>query len=130
MTHKPPPLPTLTPISLIFFPFHAVFWKLLPSNRLTSPAPPLGLPPLGNPGSAIGTVRCVKCRCRCGIPVLLYSAVVIYMSYSIGSSGRGRGGARNMKSMCPPLVAIFFYDLFVQGLGAWPPRHPPWIRYC
>ena len=24
-----------------------------------------------------------------------------------------------------------FYDLFLQGGGGpWPPRHPPWIRYC
>ena len=38
------------------------------------------------------------------------------------SSGQVRG-ARNMKSMWPPLATIFYNDLFSQG-GAWPP-HPP-----
>ena len=43
----------------------------------------------------------------------------------------GKGGARNMKSMRLPVVAIFFMTNFYRagGEGAWPPR-PPWIRYC
>ena len=36
----------------------------------------------------------------------------------------GRGGPRNMKSMWPHFGGHLFYDLFVQGWGAWPPRHP------
>ena len=39
------------------------------------------------------------------------------------------GGARNMKSMGPPLAAIFFMTYFYRARGggvlAWPPRHPP-----
>ena len=31
--------------------------------------------------------------------------------------GEGGGEARNMKSMQPPLAAIFFNDLFLQGGG-------------
>ena len=44
-----------------------------------------------------------------------------------GSSGRVRGGgARNMKSMLPPLSAIhLFYDLFLQGHGEHGPSAPP-----
>ena len=50
-------------------------------------------------------------------------------SVSSGSSGRVRGGARNMKSMQPPLVAIF-YDLFSKGRGkGHGPLGPTWIRY-
>ena len=45
---------------------------------------------------------------------------------SSGSSGRVRGGRKNMKSMRPPLVAIFFMTYFYRtgGGGAWPPRPP------
>ena len=51
---------------------------------------------------------------------------------SSGSSGRVRGGARNMKSMWPSLVAIFFMTYFYRALGrgAWSLRPPPWICYC
>ena len=38
----------------------------------------------------------------------------------------GGGGARNMKSMWPPLAAIFFMTyLYRAGRGHGPPRHPP-----
>ena len=51
--------------------------------------------------------------------------------HRIQRPGRG-GGPRNMKSMWPPLAAIFFMTCFyrARGGGAWPPRPPPWIRYC
>ena len=41
---------------------------------------------------------------------------------SSGSSGRVEGGPKNMKSMRSNLAAIFFYDLFLQFRGEWPPR--------
>ena len=44
---------------------------------------------------------------------------------SSGSSRRVRGGARNMKSMWPPLTAIFFMTYFHRARGPWPPRRPP-----
>ena len=45
---------------------------------------------------------------------------------SSGSSGRVRGGPRNLKSMRPPLVAIFFMTYFHRARGGpWPPRPPP-----
>ena len=47
------------------------------------------------------------------------------MKCSIGSSGLEGGGAWNMKSMGPPLVAIFFMTYFYRARGAWPPWHPP-----
>ena len=43
---------------------------------------------------------------------------------SIGSSG-WVGGARNMKSVWPPLVAIFFMTYLYRAGGPWPPRIPP-----
>ena len=46
---------------------------------------------------------------------------------SIGSSGwvGGGRGTRNMKSMWPPLLAIFFMTYFYRALGgAMAPRHP------
>ena len=50
--------------------------------------------------------------------------------FSSGSSGRVRGGPRNMKSMRLPLAAIFFMTYFHRARGGpWPPRPPPWIRY-
>ena len=50
---------------------------------------------------------------------------------SSGSSGRVRGGLRNMKSMRPPSVAIFFMTYFYRaGGGGHGPLGPPWIRYC
>ena len=50
-----------------------------------------------------------------------------HVQTSIGSSGWvGGGGPRNMKSMWPPLAAIFFMTYFYRAWGgAWPPRHPP-----
>ena len=45
--------------------------------------------------------------------------------HSSGSSGRVRGGARNMKSMHPPLAAIFFMTFFYRAGRPWSPRHPP-----
>ena len=42
----------------------------------------------------------------------------------------GRGGPRNMKSMWPPLTAIFFMTCFYRAGGAMAPSAPPWIRYC
>ena len=51
--------------------------------------------------------------------------------HSSRSSGRIEGGGpRNMKSIFPPLAAIFLMTYFYRtgGGGAWPPR-PPWIRY-
>ena len=47
---------------------------------------------------------------------------------SSGSIGRVRGGPRNMKSMWPPSVAIFFMTYFHRAKWAMAPR-PPWIRY-
>ena len=41
---------------------------------------------------------------------------------SSGSSGRVRGGQENMKSMWPPLVAIFFMTYFHRAGG--PPSAP------
>ena len=45
--------------------------------------------------------------------------------HSSGSSGRVRGGARNMKSMRPPLAAIFLWPIFTGPGGPWPPWPPP-----
>ena len=49
-----------------------------------------------------------------------------YALYSSGSSGRVRRGARNKKSMWPPLAPIFFMTYFHRagGGGAWSPRPP------
>ena len=47
-----------------------------------------------------------------------------------GSSGRVRRGARNIKSMQPPSVAIFFMTYFHRAGGGHGPLGPPWIRYC
>ena len=45
---------------------------------------------------------------------------------SSGSSGRVRGGPRNMKSMRPPSAAIFFMTYFYRaGGGAMAPLAPP-----
>ena len=51
---------------------------------------------------------------------------------SSGSSGRGRGGPRNVTSMGPPSATIFFMTSFYMagGGGTWPHRPPPRIRYC
>ena len=47
------------------------------------------------------------------------------LKISSGSSGRVRGGPRNMKSMRPPLAAIFFMTYFYRARGGpWPPRPP------
>ena len=54
---------------------------------------------------------------------------ILHYPNSSGSSGQVRGGPRNMKSMWPPSVAIFFMTYFYRAGGAWPHR-PPWIRYC
>ena len=50
---------------------------------------------------------------------------------SIGSSGRVRG-ARNIKSMRPPLAAIFLWIIFTRPVGIMAPLPPPSpsIRYC
>ena len=45
--------------------------------------------------------------------------------FSIGSSGWVGEGERNMKSMWPPLAAIFFMTYLYRAGGPWPPRHPP-----
>ena len=37
----------------------------------------------------------------------------------------GRGGPRNMKSMWPPLAAIFLMTYFYRAWGAMPPSAPP-----
>ena len=51
-------------------------------------------------------------------------------SNSSGSSGRVRRGPRNMKSMRPPLAAIFFMTYFYRARGGiMAPLAPPWIRY-
>ena len=49
-----------------------------------------------------------------------------FSQLSSGSSDRVRGGARNMKSMRPPSVAIFFMTYFHRAGkgGPWPPRLP------
>ena len=44
---------------------------------------------------------------------------------SSGSSGRVRRGPRNMKSMQPPLAAIFFMTYFHRARGAMAPSPPP-----
>ena len=44
---------------------------------------------------------------------------------SSGSSGRVRGGPRNMKSMRPPSVAIFFMTYFYRARGGMAPSAPP-----
>ena len=41
----------------------------------------------------------------------------------------GRGGPRNMKSMWPPLTAIFFMTYLYRAGGAMAPSAPPQIRY-
>ena len=48
-----------------------------------------------------------------------------YKVSSSGSSGRVRGGPRNMKSMRPPSVAIFFMTYFHRAGGAMAPSAPP-----
>ena len=49
---------------------------------------------------------------------------IINFIFSSGSSslvgGGGLIGAKNMKSMWPPLVAIFFMTYFYRAGGAWP----------
>ena len=45
----------------------------------------------------------------------------LLIAYSSGSSGRVRGRPRNMKSMQPPLQAIFF----MKGQGGHGPLGPP-----
>ena len=49
----------------------------------------------------------------------------IYIHISIGSSGRVGGGPRNMKSMWPPLAAIFFMTSFYRTRGGHGPLAPP-----
>ena len=44
---------------------------------------------------------------------------------SSGSSGRVRGGPRNMKSMRPPSAAIFFMTYFHRAGGGHGPLGPP-----
>ena len=44
---------------------------------------------------------------------------------SSGSSGRVRGGPRNMKSMRPPSAAIFFMTYFYRAGGGMAPSAPP-----
>ena len=47
--------------------------------------------------------------------------------HSSGSSGRVRGGARNMKSMRLPSAAIFFMTYFYRargGMAPWAPLDP------
>ena len=44
---------------------------------------------------------------------------------SSGSSGRVRGGPRNMKSKQPPTVAIFFMTYFHRAGGGMAPSAPP-----
>ena len=44
------------------------------------------------------------------------SGVFMFMFFSIGSNGRV-GGARNMKSMWPPLTAIFIMTFFYRAGG-------------
>ena len=44
---------------------------------------------------------------------------------SSGSSGRVRGGPRNMKSMWPPSAAIFFMTYFYRARGGHGPLGPP-----
>ena len=46
-------------------------------------------------------------------------------SASDPAAGLGGRGARNMKSMWPPLAAIFFMTCLYRAGGTWPPRHPP-----
>ena len=48
---------------------------------------------------------------------------------SSGSSGRVGAGARNMKSMPPPLAAIFFMTNFYRTRGGHGPLGPHRIRY-
>ena len=49
---------------------------------------------------------------------------------SIGSSGRVEGGQETW-NLCGRLSRPSFLWLIFTGLGGpWPPRHPPWIRYC
>ena len=65
---------------------------------------------------------------RCTIPV----TVKLKLSLSSGRvNGEGGGGARNIKSMRPPSVAIFFMTYFDRavGGGAWPPRPPDPLLY-
>ena len=56
-------------------------------------------------------------------------AVIFIAMASNGSSGWVRGGPRNMKSMRPPLAAIFFMTYFHRARGGHGPLSTPWIRY-
>ena len=54
------------------------------------------------------------------------ACVIPIEDISSGSSGRVRGGPRNMKSMRPPSAAIFFMTYFHRaGGGAMAPSAPP-----
>ena len=54
--------------------------------------------------------------------------IVILRQYQHQIQRQGGEGARNMKSMWPPLAAIFFMTYLYRAGGAMAP--PPWIRYC
>ena len=45
------------------------------------------------------------------------------LTFSSGSSGRVKGGARNMKSMWPPLAAVFLMTYFYWA-GTMAPSPP------
>ena len=53
--------------------------------------------------------------CRLQLHYILFAMIKRRLSSS-GSSGRAAGGeARNMKSICPPLVEIFFMTIFYRA---------------
>ena len=55
---------------------------------------------------------------------------IYIVHFSSGSSGRV-GGAEKHEIYAAAFGSHLFYELFSQGQGGpWPPRPPPWIRYC
>ena len=57
--------------------------------------------------------------------MIFWLHIGIYRLCSSGSSDWVRGGPRNMKSMRPPLVAIFFMTYFYRARGGHGPLAPP-----
>ena len=69
-------------------------------------------------GSSVGT-------CFWWVVVVEYMLFLCWKNWKQHRIQRPGRGARNMTSMWPPLVAIFFMTCLHRAGGAWSPRHPP-----